>query len=77
MIFKKITILLCFLTTSLFSDIDLQKGIYDAAEEMMAFDEKMNRLIAEHNGVDYEKEEMSTIVDFEEKKDTYVLERNI
>jgi len=61
----------------LFADSNLQKGVYDAAEEMMKFDEKMNRLIAEHNGVDYEKEKMSNIVDFEETQNTYVLERHI
>ena len=61
----------------LFAENNLQKGVYDAAEEMMQFDEKMNRLIAEHNGVDYEKEKMSTIVDFEETQNGYVLERDI
>ena len=61
----------------LFADSNLQKGVYDAAEEMMEFDEKMNRLIAEHNGVDYEKEKISNIVDFEERENSYVLERNI
>lgn len=61
----------------LFAESNLQKGVYDAAEEMMEFDEKMNRLIAEHNGVDYEKEKSSTIVDFEETQNGYVLERDI
>jgi len=44
---------------------------------MMAFDEKMNRLIAAHNGEDYEEEQGSSIVDFEEKENSYVLEREI
>lgn len=61
----------------LFAESNLQKGVYDAAEEMMEFDEKMNRLIAEHNGVDYEKEKSSNIVDFEETQNGYVLERDI
>jgi len=74
---KKIISLLFFCNLALFADSDLQKGVYDAAEEMMEFDEKMNRLIAEHNGVDYEKEKISNIVDFEEMQNAYVLERHI
>lgn len=74
---KKITILLLFINLFLYADINLQTSVYDAAEEMMEFDEKMNKLIDKHNGVDYEKEDMSNIVDFEERKNTYVLERNI
>jgi HSP20 family molecular chaperone IbpA len=62
---------------SIFADNNLQESVYDAAEEMMQFDEKMNRLIAEHNGEEYEKEKMSSIIDFEETKNTYVLERDI
>lgn len=77
MVLKKITILLVLTNLFLFADINLQKNVYDAAEEMMQFDEKMNRMIAEHNGVDYEKEKKSNIVDFEEKENAYVLEREI
>ena len=74
----KLLIKLLFLGSMiLFAESDLQKGVYDAAEEMMEFDEKMNRLIAEHNGVDYEKEKSSNIVDFEETENGYVLERDI
>ena len=61
----------------LFAEVNLQKGVYDAAEDIMEFDEKLNRLIAEHNGVEYEKEKSSTIMDFEEKENSYVLEKNI
>ena len=77
MVLKKITILLLFSNLFLYADITLQTSVYDAAEEMMKFDEKMNKLIAKHNGVDYEKQDMSSIVDFEERENTYVLERNI
>jgi len=75
---KKVVTLLFLANIMLFAEVDLQKAIYDSAEEMMRFDEKMNRLIAEHNGVDYEEEKMNTIVvDFEEKEKSYVLEREI
>jgi len=70
-------VLFLLMNVTLFADIDLKKGVYDAAEEMIEFDEKMNRLIAEHNGVKYEKEKISNIVDFEEREKSYVLERNI
>ena len=74
----KIYIVLLLLSTlSLFADIDLQKAIYDSADEMVEFDEKMNRLIAEHNGVEYEREGISNIIDFEERENYYLLERNI
>ena len=61
----------------LFAEVNLQKSVYDAAEDIMEFDEKLNRLIAEHNGVEYEKEDTSSIIDFEEKENSYVLEKNI
>ena len=70
-------ITLLILSNLLFAEVDLQKGVYDAAEDIMEFDEKLNRLIAEHNGVKYEKDSNSTIMDFEEKENAYVLERNI
>ena len=60
-----------------FADINLQKGLYDAAEDIMDFDEKLNRLIAKHNGVEYKKEDSSDIMDFEEKEYSYILERKI
>jgi len=74
---KRVMTLLFLANMTLFAEVNLQEGVYDAAEEMMQFDEKMNRLIAEHNGVDYEKEKMNTIVDFEEKENLYLLEREI
>ena len=46
---KTIGILLYILTIPLFAEISLQENIYDAADEMIRFDEKMNRAIAEHN----------------------------
>ena len=70
-------VILTLFTITASGDIDLQKGIYDAAEEMMEFDEKMNRMIAKHNGVDYEEDSSSDIIDFEEREHSYVLERNI
>lgn len=74
------TFLLLFCTLPLFSDINMQKGVYDAAEEMMRFDQKMNQLIAEHNQFDEEDTkafEESNVEDFEETRDGYVLKRNI
>ena len=73
----KIIGLFLFSYLTLFAEVDLQTGVYDAAEEMMAFDEKMNKLIAAHNGEDYEEERVSSIIDFEEKEDSYLLEREI
>ena len=64
------------------TDINMQKGMYDSAEEMMAMDEKMNRAIRQHNTSDPKWDEsielkVASIHDFEEKKDSYVLEREI
>ncbi len=64
-----------FIVSTLHAEIDLQKGIYDAAEEMIAFDEKMNQAIAEHN--QYEEEMQIEINDFEEREDDYLLEQRI
>ena len=74
---KTYVMLLLLGNITLFADINLKKAVYDSAKEMMEFDEKMNRLIAEHNGVEYEKEKSSNIMDFEEREKFYVLERNI
>jgi len=74
---KKVMTVLFLANMTLFAEADLQESVYDSAEEMMQFDEKMNRLIAEHNGVDYEEEKMNAIVDFEEKEKSYLLEREI
>ena len=80
---RKIWGVLCLLTVPLLSEISLQENIYDAANEMVRFDEKMNRAIAEHNQeyLGEEKtfdEEMtieapSDINDFEETEDGYKL----
>ncbi len=74
---KTFIILILLSSIQLFAEVDLQKGIYDAAEDIMEFDEKINQLIAKHNGVEYKKESTSNIIDFEEKEHSYVLERNI
>jgi len=71
-----------FYTPLLFADIDRQKGIYDAAEEMMAMDEKMNEAIARHNRLnmddeDIEQEPTISINDFEETQSGYQLIRKI
>jgi HSP20 family molecular chaperone IbpA len=59
----------------------MQKGMYSAAEEMIRFDEKMNRAIAEHNQLNVEdKDEMrlnAMVEDFEEIEGGYLLKRNI
>ena len=66
----------------LFAEVDLQENFYDAAEEMMRFDEKMNRAIAEHNEIDSEEDEKFrlndlTIEDFEETAEGYILKQTI
>ncbi|CAA6820161.1 MAG: Unknown protein [uncultured Sulfurovum sp.] len=71
-----------FLPLSVCSEIDMQKGIYDAAEEMMKFDEKMNKMIAEHNNIAYEGDENLafsnvSIEDFKEVANGYELTRDI
>ena len=70
-----------FYTTIVFADIDMQKGVYDAAEEMMAMDEKMNRAIDEHNRLNWDDEdtqlETITINDFEETQNGYQLIKEI
>jgi len=73
--------LLILLSSLGFGEIGLQEGMYSAAEEMIAFDNKMNKLIKEHNTMVFEDEEESIIEikvqDFEEKKNFYILEKNI
>ena len=69
-------------TTLLFAEIDIQTNIYDAAEEMIAFDEKMNKAIAEHNQMSEEEEDEALlnsmmINDFEESITGYKLEKEI
>ena len=74
---KKIIFVLFFNSLILSADVGMQEGIYDAAEEMIAFDEKMNRLIAEHNQVDMEDEDKNIIEDFEETERGYVLKTTV
>jgi len=78
----KVVLLMILINVGLYAEIDIQVGIYDAAEEMIRFDEKMNRAIAEHNRITpKEDEEMRLndmmISDFEETKDGYKLEKEI
>jgi len=62
----------------IYADVDMQKGVYDSAEEMIEFDEKMNRAIAEHNQLDPEDaKEASMVEDFKETKSGYLLTRDI
>jgi len=62
----------------IYADVDMQKGVYDSAEEIIEFDEKMNRVIAEHNMLDPEDaKEASMVEDFKETKSGYVLTRDI
>jgi len=78
---KNVTKLVLLSNVLLYAEIDMQTAVYDSAEEMMRFDEKMNRMIEEHNGQIFEDEEMeifeNRIEDFEELKDGYILERKI
>ncbi|CAA6799304.1 MAG: Unknown protein [uncultured Sulfurovum sp.] len=65
-------------TVGLIAEVNLEENVYSAAEEMMAFDEKMNRLIAQHNGIEYNEDETRIkIEDFEETQNGYRLERKI
>jgi len=64
------------------ADIDMQKGMYDSAQEMMAMDEKMNHAIREHKQANPKWDESTelkvlSVHDFEERENTYVLEREI
>ncbi len=63
------------------ADTDMQKGIYDAAEEMIKFDEKMNQAIAKHNQLDIEDEDEmrlnAVVEDFEEIEGGYLLKQDI
>jgi len=82
MIQVKNIIKLVFLTTlMLFSEVDMQTAVYDGADEMIRFDEKMNRMIDEHNAQIFEDEDMQVfenrVEDFEELENGYLLERTI
>ncbi len=78
---KKITILIS-LSLLLNAEINIQKNIYDAADEMIEFDNKLNKLIAEHNQYDDDDlEEMHkndiSIEDFEDTPTGYELNQKI
>ncbi len=72
-----------FLLNSLMvADIDIQKNIYDGAEDIIRMDEKMNRAIAEHNQLTPEEDAQmrlnsSKIEDFQDMGDKYILEKDI
>lgn len=79
---RKIMFIFCLMPLVAFSEVNLQKGIYDAAEEMMRFDEKMNQIIAEHNNIAYDGDENLefsnvSINDFKEVLDGYELRKDI
>ena len=78
---KNITKLVFLTTLVLFSEVDMQTAVYDGADEMMRFDEKMNRMIEEHNAQIFEDEDMQVfenkVEDFEELENGYLLERKI
>ena len=81
---KIVTLLILTIVTPLFlhAEIDMQKSVYDAADEMIAFDNKLNRLIAEHNQYDDDDlEEMYqndiSIEDFEDTPTGYELNQKI
>jgi len=68
--------------TQLFAEIDIQKNIYNAAEEMIRYDEKMNQAIIKHNqleqkDVDEMRLDTMMINDFIETPTGYLLQRNI
>jgi len=69
-------------TIALFGDIDIQKNIYDSADEVIRMDEKMNQAIAQHNNISPQQDEImrsntQMIEDFEETKDKYILTREL
>jgi len=71
-------LIVVFFNMVMYADTDIQRGIYDAADEMIRFDEKMNRAIAEHNHIDInENQNGSTIEDFEEIEGGYILTQQI
>ena len=74
--FKKIVLIVLLNNVIIFADVGLQEGVYNAAEEMIAFDEEMTRLIEEHNQIDMDEEE-NRIEDFEETEKGYILKTNI
>ncbi len=78
----KIVKLMILIPLLLSAEVDMQKSVYDAADEMIEFDNKLNKLIAEHNQYDDEDlEEMHkndiSIEDFEDTSTGYELNQKI
>ena len=78
----KIVNLMIFIPLLLSAEVDMQKSVYDSADEMIEFDNKMNKLIAEHNQYDDEDlKEMHqndiSIEDFEDTATGYELNQKI
>ena len=78
----KIVKLMILVPLLLSAEVDMQKSMYDAADEMIEFDNKLNKLIAEHNQYDDEDlEEMHkndiSIEDFEDTSTGYALNQKI
>ena len=79
---KKILKITLLMPLVLMAEVNMQESLYDAADEMIAFDNKMNKLIAEHNQYDDEDlEEMHkndiSIEDFEDTPTGYELNQKI
>ncbi len=76
-----LTILLISLCSSYsLAEENLQTTIYDGAEEMIRFDEKLNQAIREHNQIDNEDEidlDNMQVNDFLETPQGYLLEQEI
>lgn len=72
---KKMVVILLSLSP-LMAEVNLDRGVYKEADDMVRFDNKLNRLIAEHNNIDLD-EENTPINDFEETKKGYRLTETI
>ncbi len=78
----KIVTTLILLTLLLSAEVDMQKAIYDGADEIIEFDNKLNKIIAQHNKYsDKDIEEMHkndiSIEDFEDTPNGYELNQKI
>ena len=78
----KIIKLIILSSLLLLAEVDMKKGVYDTADEMIKFDKKMNKLIAQHNKYsDKDIEEMHkndiSIEDFEDTPNGYELNQKI
>ena len=78
----KIVKLMIIIPLLLSAEVDMKKSVYDAANEMIEFDNKLNNIIAEHNKYDDEdlkemrKNDIS-IEDFEDTPTGYELNQKI